>query len=255
MSKEKWEKGKRIFLDIILLFNFPPFQILVRELDRMENDKTYKTIMDQIHEIWERMTPIEDRTFYFFKGLKLLQDHQLIPSIDLRKTKSCMVIIEELNKRSQTGQIHDPKITYDKCLEILKKKVQIDDLQNELASVVYELKRTGLIALRLDPSTPLGFYSIFPTEYFFCKTDHLFQKWNPKSDAIEIVRLLQKEKKESIWVQELDKILKWGRRRLNPALAYMRMKGWVKNIEEEGGQDYFLDRIHLSKEAYLALES
>ncbi len=175
-------------------------------------------------------------------------------NFDFQKSESCMIFLKEINTRSKLGQANDPFIKYDECIKIVKDNINTDDPEKELELIVYELVKEGLIYKRIDTSSRLGFAGIGPTEYFFCKTDSIFQKWDPKSDAKEIVKLFIKNNQDSATTEELDRKLKWGPRRLNSAIVFLYSNKSIQTKRELGGTKYVLQWIRLTEEAYFFIE-
>ena len=87
--------------------------------------------------------------------------------------------------------------------------------------VVHELEKEDLIYKHADLRSPSGYSSIGPKRYFFCRTDAIFQSWNPADDAREVVKFLLNVGQEAVSIAKLDAELVWGPRRLNPALAFL----------------------------------
>lgn len=251
--------GKRIVLDA--LSALPYTGAIAREWDSIENDERFKKIEQKIAEIWDVISkdpqlPLEGS---IFKLMGLIENNELVPHFNFRKTESCMVFLKEINTRSELGQANDPTIEYDECIRIVKNNINTEGPEKELKLVVYELEKEDLIYKHADLNSPLGFHAISPKEYFFCKTDSVFQKWDPRCDAKEIVKLLINDDQDSVSIEKLDVRLEWGPRRLNSAIAFLYLNALIHHDfdlgEIMGRIDYVLLWIRLTEEAYFFLDN
>lgn len=182
--------------------------------------------------------------------MRLIESSELVPHSHFRKVESCMVFLKEINTRSELGQANDPLIEYDECIGMAKNSTHTEDPEEELELVVFELENEDLIYKLVSASSPLGFHAIGPKEYFFCKTDSVFQKWDPRRDAEEIVKLLVSDDEDSVSTEELDAQLEWGPRRLNSATASLDLADMIHHDHDLGGPRYVLPWIRLTEEAY-----
>lgn len=239
--------GKRILRDA--LCTIPYTGAIAREWDSFENDKRFKKMEQDIAK--NPQLPLEGS---IHKIIRLIKNNELVPDFDFRKAESCMILLKEINTRSKLGLTNDPFIKYEECIRIVKDNINTDDPEKELKLVVYELEKEDLIYKRIDMSSRLGFAGIGPTEYFFCKTDIIFQKWDPKSDAKEIVKLFIKNNQDSATTEELDRKLKWRLRRLNSAIVFLYSNKSIQTKRELGGTKYVLQWIRLTEEAYFFIE-
>ncbi len=148
------------------------------------------------------------------------------------------------------GQENDPIIEFDDCLKVMEAGGSKDAI-TDLKLVSYELEKELLVYRHPDASSPLGFHAVAPRDYFFCKTDRLFQKWDPETDAKKIIKKLILENEEAEQLSKIDEMFGWGPRRLNSAIAYMHYNGLIHNEHELGGIRYVLPDIRLSEEAFL----
>ena len=252
---ESKEIIKRLVLDFLSSFSFTAF--IAREWDSYESDNRFKKIEKEISKICEKIAmnpqlPLENS---IIKLLSLMRSNELVPDLNFRKVESCMGLLKEINIRSELGQIHDPIISYDECIKIFKNKIKTDNPEKELKLVTYELEKEDLIHKIRSASSPLGFYAISPKEYFFCKTDSLFQKWYPQNDAKEIVKLIINEDQEIISVEKLNAQLKWKPRRLNSAIAFLDLHFLIHHGRDLGGIKYIHPYLRLIEEAYFFLEN
>ena len=82
--------------------------------------------------------------------------------------------------------------------------------------------------------------------------DSIFHLWDPWCDAKEFIKYLHYNTQESVLVEELDKYLQWGPRRMNSAIALLYLHELICDNYELGGIDYVLRWITLTEEAYFA---
>jgi hypothetical protein len=243
--------AKRILLD---LFSALPYTgVIVHEWDSIENDKRFIKIEKDIDRIFE-MIENPSRLHLeepIIKLLMLIDNEHLLPNFNFKKMASCLAIIKEVNLRSIYGQAVDPFIELEDLVKIIE---AIDNTKNPLDEIklaVYELKKNDLIYDAPDARSPLGFHAIYPKEYFFCKTDCMYQSWDPKSDALEIIKLLIAEKDGMMSVENIDTAFTWGPRRLNSSIALLYLNGLINRQHELGGVKYILPWLWLTEEAYL----
>jgi hypothetical protein len=230
---------------------------IVRKVDTIVNEKTTEEVQQEIENLWkaidkESRCPLEGPILNF---LKSVEKTELEPDFHFRKAESCMVLLREINIRSKLGRGHDPFIDYEECVRIIKNNTSTEDPEKELELVVHELAKEDLIHKRADGNSPKGYCTISPKEHFFCKTDRLFQKWDPEQDAKKIVELLIKDKQDFALPEYVDKQFKWGPRRLNSAIAYLHLNELINcSIAMESGE-YFFPRLELTEEAYFFTEN
>ena len=128
--------------------------------------------------------------------------------------------MRELNLKSQYGQDHDPIIECEQCLSLLRDPFP-DSYEKEFKLAAYELEEENLIHKLADANSSMGFHAISPNDFFFCRTDVLFQKWNPKIDAYAIIKHMLSEESEQLSLAEIDKVFQRGPRRMNSAVAFL----------------------------------
>ena len=247
--------GKEIFLTA--LASLPPCGGIARQWDSIETKQRFKKIEGEIRQIWKSIqrNPASPLEGPIRKFTRLIEDNNLMPDFNFRKAESCMILLREISNNSKFGQSNDPLIKYDRCIRIVKNNINTVDLEKELKLVVYELEREDLIFKHASMNSPLGFHAISPKEYFFCRTDSIFQEWSPKHDAKEIVKLLIDGKHDSIAVEKLDVQLKWGPRRLNSAIAFLHLNKLIHKDHDLGGIEYILQWIRLEEETYFFIKS
>ena len=120
---------------------------------------------------------------------------------------------------------------------------------------MHELESDDLIKRHKGARGPKGIKAISPNDHFFCRTDFLFQNWNPSNDAETIVKFMIKEKKKIMPAKEIDNSLNFGFRRLNSAIAFLDYNDYIIDRNWSlGGTNYFFPRLILKEEAYLEYE-
>jgi|GEM_PF-4909656 len=246
--------GKRLLLDG--LASAPYTGGLAREWDSIENNKRFEKIERRISEILEAIGKDPERRLEsaILKVLNLMETAKLLSVHQLRKAESCMILLREINQRSESGKANDPFIAYDECMKIAK-GFRVEDPEDELRLVLYELERQDLVYRHESATAQSGYSSISPKEYFFCRTDSIFQKWNPEDDAVGVIRFLVGESEQSIVSKTLDIQFKWGARRLNSVIAYLHLHGLIHADSRLGGIDYVLDSFRLTEEARFFLNN
>ena len=186
--------------------------------------------------------------------LRIVEHNGMVPAVQFRKAESCMLLLKQLSQNSELGQANDPLIKYDDCLQLIREKIDGENGKKELGLAIYELEKSGLIYKHVSVNSPFGWHTIGPREYFFCMTDHIFQNWNPKTDGKSVIRLLLGRNDIAANLEELDKGLGWGPRRLNSALAFLYMNNLIHHNYELGGIKYVLPWARLTEEAHLIEE-
>lgn len=127
-----------------------------------------------------------------------------------------------LNKLSEHGLGHDPTVNPASLCRGLA------FTEDELALAAGELADHGWVQLvKTLGMGKAGFSTLFPTALLFIETDPFVRGNDPKSDARELAAQLTKQPDGSANLSELDKLLLWGPRRINPATAYLQQKGYV----------------------------
>ncbi|HHT9124900.1 MAG TPA: hypothetical protein ACFYD6_03675 [Candidatus Brocadiia bacterium] len=238
-----------IFLDVLSFV--PNMGPIVRKLDSIKNDLKLKDVKYEIEKIWNVIdkNPLLSFEVPILKSLKLIENNELVPNFNFRKAESCMALLKEINVRSKFGRENDPFIECNECIRIIKNNIPtVEGPEKELKLVVHELEKEDLIHRH-------PYAIISPKKYFFCKTDRLFQKWDPVQDAKKVVELLVDNKQDSASPEYVDRQFKWGPRRLNSAIAYLHLKKRIEhNIKPESGE-YFLPLLKLTREAYFFIEN
>jgi hypothetical protein len=139
----------------------------------------------------------------------LLGQSQLPKVIDtLRMSENAQKIVMILNSKSKTGTEHDPIVSLD---EITRTALLTNDLAEE---AVDELKDAGYVDVIRAMNAPLR---VFPRNLLFWETDPVLQQWIPSDDARILASEMVNGNGDGANLAELDKKLKWGPRRINPA--------------------------------------
>jgi hypothetical protein len=121
-----------------------------------------------------------------------------------------------LSAKSQHALEHDPIVDAEALGQILQMSQEL------LGTAANELEERGWITLRKTLGIgKAGFSSLWATHRLFIESDHVLMAWVPKNDAKTIAKELLQKNDESSNLNELDAGLKWGPRRLNPAVAYL----------------------------------
>jgi hypothetical protein len=167
----------------------------------------------------------------------------------LRRTLLCLVVMRALSTRSHLGCEWDPVLRRDEAVAIAQTIATVSDSIAELEATVPELRRAGLIVTREGEDAPaeLPWEAIGPHHFFFCRTDALFQHWDPETDAKEICgRATETRVLNSA---ELDAHFGWGPRRLNSAATYAQLRYWIKvPYRRASGDQYVLPCAYLTEQ-------
>ncbi len=166
----------------------------------------------------------------------------------LRRTLSSLAIMRALSTRSQLGREWDPVLGRGEAIAIAETATTASDRIAELEASVLDLRFAGLILAREGENArsepPWG--AIGPHHFFFCRTDALFQPWDPETDAREICK--QARQIRVVDSPQLDLKLGWGPRRLNSAVAYGELQYWIEApYRRARGDRYVLPRAYLTE--------
>lgn len=128
-----------------------------------------------------------------------------------------------LNYRSELGLEFEPRLApYE-----IESTLGINE--NELALAADELEEQGWVHLNKTlNSGPAGFTTISPMYNLFFNTDLPLRGWDTEEDARVLAATAVNAKKDSVTLIELDQLLSWGPRRINPAAAYLRLYQYVQ---------------------------
>lgn len=229
-----------------VLTELPGGSAFVHFVDSIKSDARFSEIERRLAEL--------ERPRQISLLITIALERNAVPETGLRDLEGCMALMAEISARSVQAQERDGDLDQQECIEFVRKRFGPIDLRKRLRRIIYELERTGLIFKDSSANAPEGWVRIAPTRQFFCRTDALFQNWNPEKDALSIVKRMDLDDQERCSVAELEARLVWGPRRMNPALAYMELHGWVRNEFPQITQKYITDHVWLSSEAYFFLE-
>ncbi len=246
--------GKRALLDA--LSTLPYTGAFAREWDSIETDRRFKAIEQEISQLWEAVgrdskLPVEESVL---KTFHLIETSGLAPNFQFRRAESCMALMGKLSRQSKLGQEADPALGYDECLSIVRSLSGAESATKELEVVVYELQKADLIHRLPSGNAPKGWHAISPKDFFFCRTDRLFQPWDPSLDAMELIVVLISKTDESANLAELDSHFGWGPRRLNSAVAFLHQNDLIHHNYHLGGIEYVLQWVRLTPKALLVKE-
>ena len=124
-------------------------------------------------------------------------------------------LLKILSDKSKHALANDPLLTEQEVLDAIK-------LSEEVVCIAAdELEERGFVKLHKTIGMgKVGFKHIGATENLFASTDSYLQNWEPEKDCIDLAQILLRISKEGygVSIQAADESLKWGPRRLNPAL-------------------------------------
>jgi len=105
----------------------------------------------------------------------------------------------------------------------------LDVNEDELSVAADELEDRGWVKLQKTLGMgKVGFSRVSPTEQLFFDTDLSLKGWKTENDARVLAATAVNTQKESVSLAELDQLLSWGPRRLNPAAAYLAVFQYVQ---------------------------
>jgi hypothetical protein len=111
---------------------------------------------------------------------------------------------------------------------------------DEAGMAASELEDCGWVELDVDTgSGPAGFSSLQPLPELFFRTDPVLQGWDPEADAVALAAaMINVARSDCVNLDEVDKHLAWGPRRLNPAADYLAAHGYVNPSRSVGSAPY-----------------
>ena len=131
-------------------------------------------------------------------------------------------LVKLLNTNSKNAHYNDP----DYRLSEIMDKLTI--AKEEAEEAVDELDELGLINI----GRTLSDQFISPRNALFMKTDPVFREWNPVADAKVIAKAIVTEFQENVVdIKDLNNVLQWGPRRMNPAITYLVENGIVDSSD------------------------
>jgi hypothetical protein len=134
---------------------------------------------------------------------------------DMDLSEDAIKLLKFLSDKSEHALANDPLLTAQEVLDAVKLS------EEELSIAADELEEKGFVKLlRTLGMGKVGFSDIGTTESLFASTDSYLKDWNPEKDSVVLAETLLKLSKEGqgVSIKEADDYLKWGPRRLNPAL-------------------------------------
>ncbi len=135
-----------------------------------------------------------------------------------------IVLLKLLSDKSERALSNDPILKAQEVLGALQLS------EEALSLAADELSEKGFVTLQktLDMGKA-GFRYIGTTEHFFSITDKYLRGWNPEEDSVTLAKTLIDiaQTGHAASVQSADEFLKWGPRRINPALFLLIDKDMV----------------------------
>jgi hypothetical protein len=127
-----------------------------------------------------------------------------------------------------SGQKFDPQSSPDKLAAALGLS------EDDVADAIFELK--GMVTNHHGDL-------VFPEEALFAKFDKYWKPWDPAEDALRVAAGLVNDERFPDSPVEMARLLGWPARRLNPALAYLCVRGLVRDVRAMDGTDFLAYRI------------
>jgi diguanylate cyclase (GGDEF)-like protein len=147
-----------------------------------------------------------------------------------------------LNRKSEHGLDHDPIVDPASICDGLG---FTDDV---LALAADELAEHGWIKLvKTMGMGKAGFSTLSPTALLFIETDQFIRGSNPKSDARELAAQLINQPDGSAKLPDLDRLLAWGPRRINPSVSYLVVNNYVQASKTLGAHPYAVSWIRATE--------
>lgn len=141
---------------------------------------------------------------------------------------AAMALAKHFIEKSVSGMQFDPQAEPD----ALVAELGISD--EDLSDAIFELK--GLVTDRLG-------HIVYPEEALFAKLDKYWMPWDPAEDALRIAAGLVNDESFPDKPAEMAQVFGWSARRLNPALAYLCMRGLVRDVRAFDGGGFLAYRI------------
>jgi hypothetical protein len=141
---------------------------------------------------------------------------------------AAMALAKFFVEASASGQKFDPQVEPEEVAA--KLGLSFDDLSD----AIFELK--GMVTNHLG-------YTLFPEDTLFANFDRYWMPWDPSQDALRVAAGLVNDESFPDRPVEMAKVLSWSSRRLNPALAYLCVRGLVNDVRAMDGTDFLAYRI------------
>ncbi len=121
--------------------------------------------------------------------------------------------------------------------EVLLKELGI--APEQLGMAASELEDIGLVKLLKTLGQGVaGFSALRPNAYLFIVTDPILQRWNPEQDARALAATMINIGDGHVSLAQVDQMLNWGPRRLNPAAEYLASNSLVRPAHSRGSLPY-----------------
>lgn len=151
-----------------------------------------------------------------------------------------------LSDKSERALSNDPILTAQEVLDALKLS------EEALSLAADELEEKGFVKLHKTLGMgKAGFYYIGTTESLFSVTDKYLRGWDTEDDSVKLAQTLINIAQEgyAVSIQIADGNLKWGPRRINPAL-FMLIDSDMVNPSKAINPDYIAIHVILKPKIY-----
>lgn len=151
-----------------------------------------------------------------------------------------------LAERSRTGDLLDPQLNAATVLQ------DLEITEDEASMAADELQERGWVRLHISTNMGrAGFARISPEPILFINVDRFVKGWDPAVDASALAAILVNSAQESLTMQEADKKLSWGPRRINSAAHFLILRELAKGHVFQSGDDpyayYYLEATPRTK--------
>lgn len=154
-----------------------------------------------------------------------------------------------LNARSELGVSQDLFMTRDDVMTALG----ITDREATIAATELESMGYAALAPSLTEAGP-SFHHVSPTARFFWETDPLWRGWHPRQDARTLARLLVKASDHAISVPTSDQALRFGPRRVNPAVSFLVDCGYADGNGIVSSDGYGIQVLYATRNTLMFVE-
>jgi hypothetical protein len=146
---------------------------------------------------------------------------------------AALTLARAIAERSQFGLDHDPELEYTDVCTILSMS------PGEAEVVMDELVEAGWMRGRTNANAPIGVAFVGPTLDLFLAMDPLVMRWHPKEDAEALLTLIRERlPAEGFLLEDADRALSWGPRRLNVAAKLLVRERRIDAPEAMGTGSY-----------------
>lgn len=150
------------------------------------------------------------------------------PTVNTGYSPAANALARLFVEASKTGQQFDPEFSPE---EVAAKLGLSED---DLTDAVHELK--GMVTDHLG-------HRLFPQEALFTRFDEHWMPWKPADDALRVAAGLVNDADFPDKPAEMAAVLGWPARRLNPALAFLCLRGLVEDRRCFDGTEFIAHRI------------